>query len=204
MAVWCWLSALVLIMSACPVDHSSLQKTSQAAPECPVDHTTRSSWRSFLPFASSKPDPPPSSSAPVLSTSREVSSIPNAAGSNWVYPSEAQFFDAMARKNHNPEHNDMAVVVPIHNAVNERAWAEIQKWERGRGGDKCGGVKLVSFKGKPNELSPKARWKTLLGCILHTTLPLMILNLYPSQLHATFRPTRLARRPLRRPDPICH
>lgn len=80
-----------------------------------------------------------------------------------MYPSEAQFFAAMARKNHNPQAADMKTIVPIHNAVNERAWAEVLKWEAGRGGEACGGVKLVNFQGKPNEKSPKARWKMLLG-----------------------------------------
>jgi len=84
---------------------------------------------------------------------------------NWVYPSETQFFAAMARKNHNPETSDMKTIVPIHNAVNERAWAEVLKWEAGRGGETCGGVKLVTFKGKANETSPKARWKMLLGFV---------------------------------------
>lgn len=59
----------------------------------------------------------------------------------------------------------MKTIVPIHNAVNERAWAEVMKWEAGRGGEACGGVKLVNFKGKPNERSPKARWKMLLGFV---------------------------------------
>jgi cytochrome c heme-lyase len=57
----------------------------------------------------------------------------------------------------------MKTIVPIHNAVNERAWAEVMKWEAGRGGDKCGGVKLVNFKGKPGERSLRARWKGLIG-----------------------------------------
>jgi cytochrome c heme-lyase len=80
-----------------------------------------------------------------------------------VYPSEAQFFAAMARKNHNPQASDMKTIVPIHNAVNERAWSEVLKWEAGRGGAKCGGVKLVNFKGRPNDMSPKARLMTFLG-----------------------------------------
>ncbi|KAF8228948.1 cytochrome c and c1 heme-lyase [Tricholoma matsutake] len=98
-----------------------------------------------------------------LSTQRETSSIPKTSDANWVYPSEAQFFAAMARKNHNPQPTDMKTIVPIHNAVNERAWAEIMKWEAGRGGEACGGVKLVNFKGRPNERSLRARWKVLLG-----------------------------------------
>jgi len=69
----------------------------------------------------------------------------------------------MARKNHNPQASDMKVIVPIHNAVNERAWAEVMKWEAGQGGDKCGGIKLVSFKGRPKDISPRARWRTMLG-----------------------------------------
>ncbi|KAJ4288872.1 hypothetical protein N0V88_007205 [Collariella sp. IMI 366227] len=48
---------------------------------------------------------------------------------HWVYPSEKQFFEAMKRKGHAAAAADMKTVVPIHNAVNERAWAEILKWE---------------------------------------------------------------------------
>ena len=80
-----------------------------------------------------------------------------------MYPSESQFFAAMARKNHDPQTKDMKVIVPIHNAVNERTWSEVLKWEEGRGSDACGGLKLVSFKGKSQELSPRARFKSLLG-----------------------------------------
>ncbi|KAF7295279.1 Cytochrome c heme lyase [Mycena indigotica] len=140
---------------SCPVDHSS---NSDSAEKCPVEHKTqRSTWSSL--FSSS-----PSSSTPsTLSTDREVSSIPKAADGNWVYPSEAQFFAAMARKNHNPQSGDMKTIVPIHNAVNERAWAEVMQWEAGRGGDACGGIRLVNFRGKPGEPSIRARFKTLLG-----------------------------------------
>jgi cytochrome c heme-lyase len=142
----------------CPVDHGS----SKATDQCPVDHTARSTWSGFLPKG---PPKPTLSYGGSLSTDREMSSIPKADEGNWVYPSEAQFFAAMARKNHNPQAPDMRTIVPIHNAVNERAWGEVLKWEMGRGGDKCGGVKLVNFKGKPGQMSPKARWKSLLGYV---------------------------------------
>ncbi|CAE6427400.1 unnamed protein product [Rhizoctonia solani] len=99
----------------------------------------------------------------ILPTSRETSSIPRLDGQKWVYPSEAQFFSAMARKNHSPHAPDMRVIVPIHNAVNERAWHELLAWEAGRGAEACGGVKLVSFKGRPGDRTPKAWFKTLLG-----------------------------------------
>ncbi|KIJ60632.1 hypothetical protein HYDPIDRAFT_116930 [Hydnomerulius pinastri MD-312] len=134
----------------CPVDHGK-----QSADSCPVDHEARTTWASLFPNKNP-------STAP-LSTERELSSIPRASDGNWVYPSEAQFFAAMARKNHNPQATDMKTIVPIHNAVNERAWTEVTKWEAGRGGESCGGVKLVNFKGRPNDMTPKARLMTFLG-----------------------------------------
>ncbi|KAI0064695.1 cytochrome c and c1 heme-lyase [Artomyces pyxidatus] len=149
---------------SCPVDHKSLASASQAD-ACPVDHTTRSTWASVLPHSSDSPAPSDGKPAPSgLSTARETSSIPRTESEKWVYPSEAQFFSAMARKNHNPHAPDMKVVVPIHNAVNERAWGHIREWEAGRGGESCGGVRLVSFKGRPGDLTPKARILSLLGC----------------------------------------
>ncbi|KAI9458043.1 cytochrome C1 heme lyase [Russula earlei] len=151
----------------CPVDHKSLGSS------CPVDHTARSTWRDVLPhssdtLSSGTTDSRSTGTTAVplpesLSTSRETSSIPRSDKENWVYPSEAQFYAAMARKNHDPRAPDMKVVVPIHNAVNERAWSRIKEWEAGRGGERCGGVRLVSFKGRPREPSPKARILTLLG-----------------------------------------
>ncbi|KAG2150485.1 cytochrome c/c1 heme lyase-domain-containing protein [Suillus clintonianus] len=99
---------------------------------CPVDHKSRTTWFSVL-SGSSSAHPVNASS---LLTEREVSSIPRA-------DNEAQFFAAMARKNHNPHAPDMKTIIPIHNA--------------------CGGVKLVNFKDRPNDLTPKARLMTLLG-----------------------------------------
>ncbi|KAJ1877932.1 Cytochrome c1 heme lyase, partial [Kickxella alabastrina] len=93
----------------------------------------------------------------TLSTQRVVSSIPRAdryagpsecpsvsassdetvnakdnapKGSNWVYPSEQMFFNAMRRKNWDPKEADMHSVVPIHNAVNEKCWMQILEWEK--------------------------------------------------------------------------
>lgn len=69
-----------------------------------------------------------------LSTKRETSSIPvhdesGAKAANWIYPSEKMFYDAMRRKNWNPNENDMKFVVPIHNAINEVCWKQILEWE---------------------------------------------------------------------------
>ena len=73
---------------------------------------------------SSSPGP---SSCPV---NHEVETGSDGASGNWIYPSEKMFFEAMRRKGHESARvADMKTVVPIHNAVNERAWAEIKTWE---------------------------------------------------------------------------
>ncbi|KAJ3269324.1 hypothetical protein HDV01_001568 [Terramyces sp. JEL0728] len=103
-----------------------------------------------------------------LSTEREVSSIPMGGkyeGTNWVYPSEQMFYNAMKRKNHNPREDDMDSIIPIHNAVNERCWREIMKWEQ-MYKDTCGNPKLLKFEGRAKDITPKARLKQLFGYML--------------------------------------
>ncbi|KAI4137551.1 MAG: hypothetical protein LQ340_008087, partial [Diploschistes diacapsis] len=105
--------------------------------------------------AQSNPAPPPRPS----NSERETGS--DAGSGNWIYPSERMFFEAMKRKNYDPQATDMATIVPIHNAVNERAWAEIKSWESrfawSRNGSKgCGGPRLHSFSGDAKRLSPRA------------------------------------------------
>lgn len=103
--------------------------------------------------------PPPSAilSKLGLDQRREISTIPRAAptaesethkkpanneiesgkdkSGKWIYPSEQMFFEAMRRKNYDPKAEDMRSIVPIHNAVNERAWGEILEWEKGQGSE---------------------------------------------------------------------
>ena len=70
-----------------------------------------------------------------LETNRKVSSIPKAGDdSNWVYPSQQMFWNAMLRKGwrwkeEGLDPNDMSHIINIHNANNEQAWEEILKWE---------------------------------------------------------------------------
>ncbi|KAK3678627.1 Cytochrome c1 heme lyase [Recurvomyces mirabilis] len=80
---------------------------------------------------------------------------------NWIYPSQEMFFNAMKRKGHDADAKDMHSIIPIHNAVNERAWTEIKKWEQGRGSEACGGPRLVSFAGDSKALTPRARWNSM-------------------------------------------
>lgn len=73
-----------------------------------------------------------------LSKHRVQSSIPKAEFTpghqpkdqgNWVYPSQQMFYNAMRRKGWGAKEQDMPAVVAIHNAVNERTWREVLKWE---------------------------------------------------------------------------
>lgn len=101
------------------------------------------------------------------------------ATGNWIYPSEKQFFEALMRKGNTPGSTasaselatSVASIIPIHNAVNERAWDQILEWEKkgpsaDPGSKKCGGPKLYSFRGlgvDPQYLSPRARINGWLG-----------------------------------------
>lgn len=80
---------------------------------------------------------------------------------NWVYPSEQMFFNAMNRKGWGPNEEDMPVVIKIHNAVNERTWMEVLKWEAMH--SECKEPKLYKFMGRPKDLSPKARVNQMMG-----------------------------------------
>ncbi len=112
-----------------------------------------------------------------LGTERTVSSIPkgeftpehqkkpdqtNAADTKWVYPSHQQFYNAMKIKGWDAREEDMQMVVAIHNAVNEKTWEHVCEWER-----VCSGSenvpRLVRFKGRPQDLTPKARMRMLMG-----------------------------------------
>ncbi|KAG5462081.1 MAG: cytochrome c/c1 heme-lyase [Olpidium bornovanus] len=70
-----------------------------------------------------------SATGPLDDASSPSGKKKNDASRVWVYPSEQMFFNAMRRKSWDPREEDMKVVVPIHNAVNERCWKEILEWE---------------------------------------------------------------------------
>lgn len=118
----------------------------------PASSTTYFSRFKSLLWASPSPLPSQStkSDSSLLSTARVISSIPRTetkiagnegqAANNeiesgtsstgkWIYPSEKMFFEAMKRKGYSSDERDMKTIVPIHNAVNERAWKEIRLWE---------------------------------------------------------------------------
>ncbi|OWB83512.1 hypothetical protein B5S33_g2143 [[Candida] boidinii] len=170
-----------------PEGHPPVDIDSDTA-ECPVSHESRSKWLDLgketnesdnkLEKINNVPEAIESCSSNNLELSndlsnvkdfnlpdeREISSIPRTgADSNWIYPSQKQFFSAMKRKDWNPEAGDMKTVVPLHNMVNEIAWKYILMWEKGQGGESCGGIKLSSFKGDSKKITPRARMRSLMG-----------------------------------------
>ncbi|KAA8893338.1 cytochrome c1 heme lyase [Sphaerosporella brunnea] len=164
---------------SCPVDHAARAKWASLAQTPAAESAAKGCDSSTLSSNYSAPKLP--AHHPSLGKDREISSIPRASlegsnsehegaeavygakGGNWIYPSEEMFFAAMRRKAHDPQAADMRTIVPIHNAVNERAWAEIKAWEKGWGSESCGGPKLASFAGDSQKLTPRARFKTWLG-----------------------------------------
>ena len=104
-----------------------------------------------------------------LSTQRVVSSIPRGEADNipahqipdvqrWQYPSEQQFYNAMLRKGYRPPAETIPSVLQIHNAVNERSWYQVVRWEKELHNN--ANPKLVKFVGRPKDLSPKAWWNS--------------------------------------------
>eukprot|EP01100_Stratorugosa_tubuloviscum_P007347 TRINITY_DN3067_c0_g1_i1.p1 TRINITY_DN3067_c0_g1~~TRINITY_DN3067_c0_g1_i1.p1 ORF type:complete len:255 (-),score=104.24 TRINITY_DN3067_c0_g1_i1:186-950(-) len=100
-----------------------------------------------------------------IPTERVRSSIPKAGSfNNWYYPSPQMFYNALKGKGkgEDVDERDVPITVKVHNSVNERTWKEIQQWEA-MYSNICSDPRLLRFMGRPHDLSPKARIKTLLG-----------------------------------------
>lgn len=85
---------------------------------------------------SSIPRAPPEASVPAPRPVNNEQETGSSASGHWIYPSERMFFEALRRKNFEAREEDMGTIVPIHNAVNEKAWQEILAWERGKGSER--------------------------------------------------------------------
>jgi len=101
-----------------------------------------------------------------LPTNRIRSSIPRGPKSDpekekWDYPSEQMFYNALRKKGwQGVQEEDISAIVAIHNTTNERAWAEVLRWEISLHGLKMENPpRLEKFRGKYKEISPKARLK---------------------------------------------
>lgn len=121
------------------------------------------------------------SSCPYHKPDQTSTSSSNSNSENWVYPSPQMFWDAMRRKGSLPAHlsdasapqtqAELDWIVTIHNVVNEQCWQEISKWERfdkegcspsGPVKKEAGDIALQRFLGRPNDLSPRAWFKSKL------------------------------------------
>ena len=150
--------------SACPVDHETRAawrkqpSTAFASPSSKSDPCNTSSADQASAAAAASSATTSTLDANRLDTARVTSSIPRAPmmteetaadapangerttkpsdSGKLIYPSEQMFFDDMRRKQYDTRREDMKTIVPIHNAVNERAWKEIQAWERGQGAER--------------------------------------------------------------------
>lgn len=117
-----------------------------------------------MPSLSQAPAP---SQTIALPTERTESSIPRDHEGRWEYPSPQQFYNALVRKGWETPEEHVETMVHIHNFLNEEAWEEVKKWERKRTGqDDDENLHLARFKGRPGEMSPKARFWMLAGWLL--------------------------------------
>ncbi|KAL4785738.1 cytochrome c/c1 heme-lyase [Aspergillus varians] len=148
-----------------------------------TDREISSIPRAAVSDSTEAPAPPSPYSSPTAShgtpSNAETETGHDKSTGNWIYPSERQFFEALMRKGNSPNSvgspselaTTVASIIPIHNAVNERAWQQILEWEKTApssdpGSKKCGGPKLYSFRGLGAEsefLSPRARMNNLMG-----------------------------------------
>ena len=168
--------------ASCPVDHASLSKSASESPaQCPVQHSETLDPRNHLPVLTQERA---SSQTIDLPTERTESSIPRDGAGKWEYPSPQQFYNALVRKGWETPETEIETMVQIHNFLNEKAWEEVQKWEsqvnkcaslaqldgcfltHALGSDRGEKLQLVRFKGRPGELSPKARFWLFAGWLL--------------------------------------
>lgn len=164
----------------CPVER---RIQSDSGPSCPVENRSDASKTTSLGVAGLKYNDrtndlvfdsiPEEGQKQRLAVNRVVSTIPKDDSpesvapahqpkdtDKWVYPSEQQYYNAMRRKGYNPDAADIPAVLFIHNAVNERVWSQLREWESFHGNLD---PKLKRFMGKPDQLSPKARFLNFIG-----------------------------------------
>lgn len=114
-------SSTLTTLTDCPVQHAQSRG-------CPVDHSLNPlNQMPVLPQS-------PLDNSEQLPTQRSLSSIPRPADGarkeTWEYPSPQQFYNALVRKGWETPVEHVETMVDIHNFLNERAWAEVLKWEK--------------------------------------------------------------------------
>lgn len=163
-----------LLPSTTPSPHQPpprIRKTRPLASDREISSIPRGAADAGINLPTLRPEaanPHQKASYPIPSASSSSSSS-SAESKNWVYPSEKQFYDALLRKKYSPSPSTIPAIIPLHNAVNERAWSLIlSDWEyrspsaRARN-NPCGGPRLRSFSGDSSKLTPRARLYGLMG-----------------------------------------
>ncbi|TFK75033.1 hypothetical protein BDN72DRAFT_832743 [Pluteus cervinus] len=144
--------------AACPVEHKKPSATDTSSPaKCPIDHGQTNPLNQMPELAQSRA---PNQSVD-LPTERTESSIPRDGSAKWDYPSPQQFYNALVRKGWETPEEHVETMVEIHNFLNEEAWQEVLKWEKRQ--YNFDDIQLSRFKGRPGEMSPKARFFMLAG-----------------------------------------
>jgi cytochrome c heme-lyase len=101
-----------------------------------------------------------------ISVIREHSTIPKGGTEGtWTFPSPQMFYNALKRKGKDEDvtEEDMEHVVSVHNSMNQQTWQAVAAWEERFHCDTCASPALSRFRGRPHDLSPKARLYALLG-----------------------------------------
>jgi len=100
-----------------------------------------------------------------LSTERIPSVIPKGGTeSTWLFPSPQMVFNALKRKGKGDDvtEDDMNGFISAHNSMNEATWHQVAMWERLHAHE-CSQSTLLRFVGKPDDLSPLARFRSMMG-----------------------------------------
>jgi cytochrome c heme-lyase len=136
--------------ATCPVDHTSQRESCpvghNSAKNASVDRGSQSYWDRLLSSADASHSP-----ASAFHRTAKYPQYPRRATETGCTPPKHSSLPPW-RARTIIRTVDMKTIVPIHNAVNKRAWGEIMM-----------GVKLVNFKGRPGDRSPKAELNMLLG-----------------------------------------
>ncbi|CEM02166.1 unnamed protein product [Vitrella brassicaformis CCMP3155] len=141
------------------LEHQAQQIQRQGAREKQQQGFEQIDPRNMMPVIPNKPTS--ADSDVLLSTSREHSTIPKTGSDEvWVYPSPQQFYNALLRKDKDPEADHMDATVYVHNWVNEQTWKGIMKWEEMHNKE-CPNPTLTRFVGKSDDLSLRARYNSL-------------------------------------------
>eukprot|EP00743_Colponemidia_sp_Colp-15_P004296 GILK01004634.1.p1 GENE.GILK01004634.1~~GILK01004634.1.p1 ORF type:complete len:262 (+),score=30.70 GILK01004634.1:63-848(+) len=174
-----------VLKGGCPLGHDKpkpAETTQQAAPKagactsdgCPVDHSSYKHPVAYNVYGQvidptnqmppPQQDPWPGQKVPLPKERVQSNIRKGGTESTWLYPSEQMFFNALKRKGKGDDvsEEDVKVIVAIHNGMNEKTWSNVMDWEKMHASH-CADPTLLKFRGRPDELSPKARFMSWFG-----------------------------------------